>query len=121
MADHDNGASLAWFLAGASLGALGALLYAPQSGRETREEIRRRAVEGRERAYEAGRQAAERGREYYERGRSAAEEAAQSGKQYVERGKEIVDKGREIAGDAAGRFRREALSSDADQPPPAEA
>jgi len=119
MANNDNGASLAWFLAGAALGAVGALLYAPQSGRETREELRRKAAEGRERAYEAGRQAADRGREYYEKGRTAAEDAARSGREAVERGREIVEKGREIAGDAAGKFRREALSSD--PPPPAEA
>ena len=40
MSDHDSGSSLAWFLAGAALGAAGALLFAPQSGRETREIIR---------------------------------------------------------------------------------
>ena len=41
MSNQDHGASLAFFLAGAALGAVGALLLAPQSGRETREQIER--------------------------------------------------------------------------------
>ena len=80
---EDNGGSVAWFLVGVILGAAGALLLAPQSGRETRDTIRRSALTGRERAeaaYDRGREyasgAADRGRDLYERGRHAAEEAA---------------------------------------------
>jgi gas vesicle protein len=43
-----------WFLAGVGLGTLAGVLYAPQSGDETRESIREKAREGR---YETGRQA----------------------------------------------------------------
>jgi len=36
MASNDNGVSIAWFLVGAAVGASVALLYAPQSGKDTR-------------------------------------------------------------------------------------
>ncbi|MGH9518734.1 MAG: YtxH domain-containing protein [Terriglobales bacterium] len=39
-----------WFLLGLSAGALVGVLYAPQSGEETRDLISRKATEGRERA-----------------------------------------------------------------------
>jgi len=46
---EDNGTSkLAYFLAGMGLGAVVALLFAPRSGKETREFISTKAGEGRE-------------------------------------------------------------------------
>jgi gas vesicle protein len=106
MSDQDSGSSLAWFLAGAALGAAGALLFAPQSGRETREILRQRAAEGRERASEYGREARDRGREYYERSREYADRAAEKGRAAAEKGKEFLDRGRQMADDATSRFRR---------------
>ena len=103
----DSGSSLAWFLAGGILGAVGALLLAPHSGQETREALRRRTEEGRQRAYEAGKQAAERGREAYSRSREAAGTAVERGRGVVEKGKGLYEKGRQIADDAASRFRKE--------------
>jgi len=47
MADNDSN-SIGWFLAGLGLGALVGVLYAPKSGRETRETILQSAQEGRE-------------------------------------------------------------------------
>ncbi len=47
MADNDSN-SIGWFLAGLGLGALVGVLYAPKSGRETRETIRQSATEGRD-------------------------------------------------------------------------
>ncbi|HEY7856100.1 MAG TPA: YtxH domain-containing protein [Terriglobales bacterium] len=38
-----------WFLVGLSLGALAGILYAPQSGEQTREMLRSKADEGRDR------------------------------------------------------------------------
>jgi len=110
MSDHydDGGSSLAWFLAGGVLGAVGALLLAPQSGRETREVIRQRTEEGRQRAYEAGKQAAERSREAYAKSRDVAETAVGRGREVVEKGKTLYEKGRQIADDAASKFRNEA-------------
>ena len=46
MAQDNNG--FVWFVAGAAIGATIALLYAPQSGRETRRIIKKKSREGRE-------------------------------------------------------------------------
>ena len=47
MADNDSN-SIGWFLAGLGLGALVGVLYAPKSGKETRDTILQSANEGRE-------------------------------------------------------------------------
>ena len=78
MAQEDTGACLAWFLLGATLGAVGALLLAPQAGSETRDMVRRKAFEGRDVLNKTG-------REVYERGKELADDAS-----------ELVDKSREV-------------------------
>jgi gas vesicle protein len=86
MARHDDGAGagsiLLAFILGAVSGAAVALLYAPQSGRETRELLNEKANEARTRAAEAaakGRDALSQGRETLttaiERGREAYHQA----------------------------------------------
>jgi len=77
-----TGTVLLAFLLGAVSGAAVALLYAPASGRDTREYLGERAREGRERAAEAaqkGRQVINQGRETLataiERGREAYQQA----------------------------------------------
>jgi gas vesicle protein len=86
MARDDDGAGagsvMLAFLIGAVSGAVVALLYAPATGRETREFLGEKAREGRERAAEAaekGRQAVNDGREALasaiERGRDAYQQA----------------------------------------------
>ncbi len=82
----DNSNKLIWFLTGAAIGGAIALLFAPQSGRETRQYIRKKADEGREALTETGRDILERGRGYYEKGRKLAEEAGE----LVERGRKLV-------------------------------
>jgi gas vesicle protein len=83
---RDNGAGagsvLLAFLVGAVAGAAVALLYAPATGRETREFLGEKAREGRDRANEAamkGREAVNRSRESVasaiERGREAYQQA----------------------------------------------
>lgn len=47
MSDNDSN-SIGWFLAGLGLGALVGVLYAPKSGRDTRDTIRQSATEGRD-------------------------------------------------------------------------
>ena len=47
MSDRD-GNSFLWFLAGLGIGALAGVLYAPRSGRETRDSILQATNEGRE-------------------------------------------------------------------------
>ena len=76
------GSVLLAFLVGAVAGAAVALLFAPATGRETREYLGDRAREGREKAAEVaerGRQAVQQGRETIvsaiERGREAYQQA----------------------------------------------
>jgi gas vesicle protein len=85
MAQDDGagaGSVMLAFLIGAACGAVVALLYAPATGRETREFLGEKAREGRDRAAEAaakGRQAVNDGREALasaiERGREAYQQA----------------------------------------------
>lgn len=77
-----GGSILLAFILGAISGAAVALLYAPASGRETREFLGEKAREGRDRAAEAterGKQAISQGRETLsnaiERGREAYQQA----------------------------------------------
>jgi len=46
MAEENKSNGLAWFLAGLGVGALVGILYAPKSGRETREDLIAGAREG---------------------------------------------------------------------------
>jgi gas vesicle protein len=48
MSDDNGGSKLAFFLAGAGIGAILALLFAPKSGRETRDFLTQKAGEGRD-------------------------------------------------------------------------
>ena len=48
MAEKSGGEKFLYFVAGAGLGAVVALLFAPKSGRETRELIARTATDGRD-------------------------------------------------------------------------
>jgi gas vesicle protein len=85
MANDESGGAgsiLLAFILGAVSGAAVALLYAPQSGKETREYLNERANEARARAAEAaakGREAISQGRETLttaiERGREAYQQA----------------------------------------------
>jgi gas vesicle protein len=70
------GSVLLAFLLGAVSGAALALLYAPATGRETREYLGERAREGRERAS----QAAEKGRQAFNQGRETLNSAIERGR-----------------------------------------
>jgi gas vesicle protein len=86
MATEDTGMSLAWFLVGAAVGATVALLYAPQSGKDTRKMIAKKTEKGKEALADSSKEVIDRGRELYERGREFADEASE----LFERGKKAV-------------------------------
>ena len=67
MARDNNG--FGWFLAGLGLGALVGVLYAPKSGRETRQSLMDAAEEGRDFVVTKGRQARDQVGQYSERGK----------------------------------------------------
>jgi len=93
MSDRDSGNSLLWFLAGLGFGALMGVLYAPRSGRETRDALKNTAQEG--------------GEYIKNRGREARETVSQ----WVDRGKDVVGQQKEklsAAIDATRQAYREA-------------
>jgi gas vesicle protein len=84
---QDNSDKVVWFLAGAAIGATVALLFAPQSGEETRRLIGEKAREGKDVLADRGQDLMERGRDLYEKGRRMADDAAD----LFDRGKKIVE------------------------------
>ena len=85
---QNNSDKLIWFLAGSALGAAIALLYAPQSGEETRRTLGKQARKGRRVLEDVGEDLADRGRGLYEKGRRIADDAADM----IERGKRIIER-----------------------------
>ncbi len=88
MERESNGAVIGWFVGGVVLGAVAALLIAPQSGSRTRQLLGERAEKGRKSLMESSQDIVARGRELYERGREIADEAAE----LFERGRRIAEK-----------------------------
>jgi gas vesicle protein len=78
MSENDGGTKVAFFLAGMGIGAIVALLFAPRSGKETREFISKKAEEG---------------KDY---GASRGREIRQQAEDYVEKGKDLVAKQKEM-------------------------
>ena len=87
MSEENQNGGFSWFLAGLGLGALIGVLYAPKSGRETRDDIASQAREGSE-------YLKQRSKEASEQASILAERAKTQGRQYVDRSKEYVDRGR---------------------------
>jgi gas vesicle protein len=83
MTEENKGQSLAWLLAGIGIGALLGILYAPKSGRETREDIAHGAREGSEYLRARTKQAAEHVGALVDKGKEQVGE-------YVERGRSFV-------------------------------
>jgi len=101
MAEESKSYGMAWFLAGLGVGALVGILYAPKSGRETREELATGAREGSEYLRNRTSQAAEevsafvdkskqQVAEYVEKGREAVDRGRAQWEEFVERGKHLV-------------------------------
>jgi gas vesicle protein len=86
MAEREEGGKLGWFVAGAVLGGAVALLYAPKSGKETREFINKKTGEGKEVLDKTGKEVFEKSREIYDRGKQIADDAAD----LFERGRRLV-------------------------------
>ncbi|HKG14592.1 MAG TPA: YtxH domain-containing protein [Pyrinomonadaceae bacterium] len=74
--DGDAGARITYFAIGALVGAAAALLFAPKSGRELREDLADATRKGVDRARETGSQLSTRAGEYYESATARAGELA---------------------------------------------
>jgi gas vesicle protein len=109
MAEDNKAQQLGWFLAGLGVGALVGILYAPKSGRETREVIANGTREGAEYLRARTQQAAERVSTLVDKGKEQAGEYVDRGRaqweEFVERGKNLVtdQKTRVTAAVDAGR------------------
>lgn len=101
----DNQQAFGWFLAGLGIGALVGILYAPKSGRETREDIISSAKDGTEYVRVKAREAVDQAGVLTERGKAQAAQYAQRGREVVERSRaqweEFVDRGKGFVNDQA--------------------
>ena len=91
MADNsgNSGDKLVFFLIGAGIGAVTALLFAPKAGSELRSEIADATKKGLDYARDTGRDIGERAQDYYHTG--------------VERAADLTTRGREAVGDLTQR------------------
>ncbi len=109
MASDEGSGSFGWFLAGLGIGALVGVLYAPKSGRETRDDLVANALEARDKANQLYSQGKDQATQYVQQGKETATQYIQQGKeqanqylqqgkeaagQYVDKSKEYYDKGR---------------------------
>ena len=108
MSDNDNGVSgLGWFLAGLGVGALVGVLYAPKSGRETREDLAASAQDAKERAVVLAQQAKDRASDLAEQGKQQVGDYVDRGKEYYDRGRtqwsQYVEKGKGLVQEQQGK------------------
>jgi gas vesicle protein len=78
--------TIAWFLTGAIIGATAAILYAPQSGKDTRRLITDKTQQSKDAVVETSKDVVEASKEMFERGRKLVEDAAE----LFERGRKLV-------------------------------
>jgi gas vesicle protein len=99
----ENQQAFGWFLAGLGLGALVGILYAPKSGRETREDILTTAKDGTEYVRVRAREVVDQAGQLVDTGKVKATEYVQRGRQVVDQGRaqweEFVDKGKGLIND----------------------
>ncbi|MEZ2348502.1 YtxH domain-containing protein [Terriglobus sp. RCC_193] len=99
MAD-DNMNGLGWFLAGLGIGALVGVLYAPKSGRETREDLAAQARDAKEKANQYVDQGREQINDYVDKGRTQWSQYVDKGKDFLAQQQEkvasAVDTGKQI-------------------------
>jgi gas vesicle protein len=128
MADNDSdfGAFFAGFVIGGLVGAAAALVLAPQSGEETRAQIRQRGIELREQVVDSAEDARKRLDETAVQARLQAEKLAQEARARAEelqqRGKLVLEeqKGRLTAAIDATRHPAPKGDASAPQPPAAD-
>jgi gas vesicle protein len=86
--DADMATQLTCFALGATVGAVVALLFAPKSGRELREDLADATRKGVDRARETGSQVSTRAGDYYGSAAARAGELAQTAREAASRGGE---------------------------------
>jgi len=89
MAD-DSSSGLGWFLAGLGMGALIGVLYAPKSGRETRDDLAVQARDAQEKAGQYVDQSRDQINDYVDKGKDYYEKGRTQWSQYVDKGKDFL-------------------------------
>jgi gas vesicle protein len=106
--DTNRVQGVAWFLAGMGVGALIGVLYAPKSGRETREDLAQGAREGSEYLRARSRQAAEQMGQMVDKGKEQMNQYIGKGREMVDRGRaqweDFVERGKNIVNDQTTRM-----------------
>ncbi len=98
MSDNQGGTGdkLVYFLIGAGIGAITALLFAPKAGSELRSDIADVTKKGLDYARDTGREVGERATEYYQTGVERASDLGTRGKEAVsdltDRGKDLINR-----------------------------
>lgn len=94
MAEDNSGDKFVYFLIGAGMGAIAALLFAPKAGSELRADIADVTKRGVDQARDQARQVGERATEYYQASAEYAADAATRSKEAIgeltERSKEAI-------------------------------
>ncbi len=106
MAKRDDGSTFLWFLAGITIGVAAAVLFAPQSGTETRDSLAKAAARGRDLAARKRREAMSVGREAYDQGRELAAETVDSAREILERGRQLASEAKEAGQEALGQGKK---------------
>jgi gas vesicle protein len=103
MADNEcecGSCGVGWFLAGLGIGAVIGVLYAPKSGKETREDLLNVAREAKEKAAECVEQGKQKASELVEEGKRQAKESIDKGREYYDKGRtqwtQYVEKGKSL-------------------------
>lgn len=114
--EPDAGARLTYFAIGATVGAVVALLFAPKSGRELREDLADATRKGVDRARETGAQLSTRAGEYYDAAAARAGELATSAREAAQRRGErltsAIEAGRQAYQEEKRRTEGSALTED---------
>jgi gas vesicle protein len=82
----DESNNFGWFLAGAVIGAGAAILFAPKSGKETREYLAESTRGSKEAMESSGRDLMDRGKALYDQGKKIVDDAGD----LFERGRKLV-------------------------------
>jgi gas vesicle protein len=88
MARDEGGSGFIWFLAGLGIGAIVGVLYAPKSGDETREYLRRKGEEGREYVVSQAGRAREQAEGWVDKGKEVVSQQRENWTQAVQAGKQ---------------------------------
>jgi len=98
--DSNGGDKLVYFLIGAGIGAITALLFAPKAGSELRSEIADATRKGLDYARDTGREFGDKATDYYHTGIDRATELGARSREAVH---DIADRSREAVNDIADR------------------